>query len=43
MEKELKHQLGKVKFVAKEMQDMHTALYEEKEAALAKVLLSIVM
>ena len=38
VEKELKHQLGKVKFVAKEMQDMHTALYEEKEAALAKVL-----
>ena len=42
VEKELRHQLGKVRFVAKEMQDMHTALYEEKEAALAKVPLSIV-
>jgi len=36
-EKELKHQLGKVRFAAKEMEDSYNALHSEKEAALAKV------
>ena len=36
-EKELRHQLGKVRFAAKELEDSCNALHSEKEAALAKV------
>ena len=36
-EKELRHQLGKVRFAAKELEDSYNALHSEKEAALAKV------
>lgn len=38
VERELKHELGKVKFVVKELQDAYRAAFAEKEAALRQVL-----
>ena len=36
-EKDLKHQLGKVKFAAKEFEDSYQTIYKSREDALAKV------
>ena len=36
-EKELRHQLGKVRFAAKEFEDSYNLIYKTREEALAKV------
>ena len=36
-EKELRHQLGKVRFAAKEFEDSYNLIYRTREEALAKV------